>query len=223
MRLWLKFRRADELAFISHLDAHKAYYRLLRRADIPLAFSQGFNPHPVMSLAAPLPLGFHSEADYLDLALSKPMELEDISQRLMTVSGHEALQLVGLRQVPQQRLQALAALVAWAEFSIVLRTTPGLRSSLELFDKADQVMFIKQTKRGSRDADAKGLVKALRVNGNVITAILAMAEPVVFRPEELVGVLGSLVGEQWEIELVSRRELYVRALGLVTPLKLQLG
>ncbi|MBS4053530.1 MAG: DUF2344 domain-containing protein, partial [Thermaerobacter sp.] len=47
MRLWLKFARADELGYISHLDTHRAYYRLFRRAELPLALSQGFNPHPI--------------------------------------------------------------------------------------------------------------------------------------------------------------------------------
>lgn len=223
MRVWLKFRRADELAFISHLDAHKAYYRMFRRADIPLALSQGFNPHPIMSLAAPLPLGFQSEADYLDIVLSSSMALQEISRRLSTVSGHEAFQLVGLRQVPQQGVSALAALVAWAEYNIDLKRAPGLVESIERFNSADSAVFTKQTKRGEREADAKGLVRRLDAERNVVNAILSMAEPIVFRPEELVSVLSSLVGEQWEIEVVSRRELYVREDGLVTPMQLRLG
>lgn len=223
MRLWLKFSRADALAFISHLDTHKAYYRMFRRAELPLAYSQGFNPHPVLSLAAPLPLGFMSNADYLDLALAEDIPAGEITKRLLTVSGHENLTLQGLRVITT-KVPALAALIAWGEYDITLRPAFDVTGAIKAFEEAREVPFVKETKRGTRDADAKTLVRSIVATEQGLRAILSLGEPVVFRPEELVKVLSafSTSGNEAEIELVVRQELYVRGDKLDHPLQCEL-
>jgi len=219
MRVWLKFKRSDSLSFISHLDTHKAYYRLFRRAGLPLALSQGFNPHPIMSLAAPLPLGFASNADYVDVTLAEDMPAEEIVSRIKAAPGHENMQFQGLRVITG-KISALAALVAWGEYHIILRSTENAQAALAIFADAPIATFIKETKRGSRQADAKQLVAKLRLTEQGIEAILSLSEPVVFRPEELVAVLNELLGgeKKLDIEMVIRQELYVRGEGLFTPL-----
>ncbi len=61
-RLRLRFCRGEEVKFISHLDIMRLWQRAFLRAGIPIAYSEGFSPHPRISLAAPLPLGITSEA-----------------------------------------------------------------------------------------------------------------------------------------------------------------
>ena len=220
MRLWLKFTRADSLAFISHLDTHRAYYRMFKRANVPLAYSQGFNPHPVMSLAAPLPLGFMSNADYLDLALAEDIPTSVLTERLLTVSGGESLTLQGIRVITT-KAPALAALIGWGEYDITLRSGFDVAEAIKAFEGADTVPFIKETKRGTRDADAKTLVRSIVATAHGLRAILSLAEPVVFRPEELVRLLSGFSPNEngAEIELVVRHELYVRGDGLDNPLQ----
>jgi len=70
-RLRIKFSRGEELKFISHLDLMRCWERALRRAEIPLMYSEGFNPHPHISLAAPLALGVTSEAELMDISVSR--------------------------------------------------------------------------------------------------------------------------------------------------------
>ncbi len=70
-RLRVKFSRGEEVKFISHLDIIRLWQRAFRRADIPLAYSEGFNPHPKISLAAPLPLGVTSEAELMDIFVTR--------------------------------------------------------------------------------------------------------------------------------------------------------
>ncbi len=70
-RLRIKFCRGEEVKFISHLDLMRLWQRTLNRAGVPLAYSEGFNPHPRMSLAAPLPLGVTSEAELMDIVLAR--------------------------------------------------------------------------------------------------------------------------------------------------------
>ncbi|GAH96701.1 unnamed protein product [marine sediment metagenome] len=70
-RLRLKFSRGEELKFISHLDLIRLWERALRRAGVSLAYSQGFTLHPRISLAVPLPVGVTSQAELMDVFLSR--------------------------------------------------------------------------------------------------------------------------------------------------------
>src|SRR4030042_619242 len=72
-RLRIRFYRGEEVKFISHLDLMRLWQRALNRAGAPLAYSEGFNPHPRMSLAAPLALGVTSETELMDIILAKWM------------------------------------------------------------------------------------------------------------------------------------------------------
>jgi radical SAM-linked protein len=70
-RLRLKFSRGEELKFLSHLDLMRLWERAFRRAHLPLAYSEGFTPHPQIALAAPLPLGVVSECELMDVLLTE--------------------------------------------------------------------------------------------------------------------------------------------------------
>lgn len=72
-RLRVKFGRGEEVKYISHLDILRFWERAFRRAEIPLTYSQGFTPHPRISLAAPLAVGVTSEAELMDVWLNKWM------------------------------------------------------------------------------------------------------------------------------------------------------
>ena len=70
-RLRLKFSRGEELKFLSHLDLMRLWERALRRAELPIAYSEGFSPHPQIALAAPLSVGVTSQAELMDVFLSR--------------------------------------------------------------------------------------------------------------------------------------------------------
>jgi radical SAM-linked protein len=70
-RLRIRFSRGEEIKYISHLDLMRLWQRALNRAGIALAYSEGFNPHPRMSLALPLALGVTSDTELMDIVLEK--------------------------------------------------------------------------------------------------------------------------------------------------------
>lgn len=78
MERWrIGFGRGEELKFLSHLDLMRLWERAFRRAGLPLAYSQGFSPHPRLSLACPLPLGTTSQGELLEVWLHHPLNLEE--------------------------------------------------------------------------------------------------------------------------------------------------
>ena len=78
----VKFFRGEEVKFISHLDLMKMYERALRRSGVPIAYSQGFNPHPQMVFGLPLSVGVTSESEYADFELEGNMDPGEFMQRL---------------------------------------------------------------------------------------------------------------------------------------------
>lgn len=71
-RYRLKYSKGEELRFISHLDLMRAFIRAINRSQIPISYSEGYHPHPKLAFGPPLPLGYTSQAEYLDMELTKP-------------------------------------------------------------------------------------------------------------------------------------------------------
>ena len=82
MRLRVTFAKTDHMRYTSHLDVHRTWERTLRRARLPLAYSQGFNPRPKINLAVALPLGFTSNCEIVEFWLDSTPTQSEIESRL---------------------------------------------------------------------------------------------------------------------------------------------
>jgi radical SAM-linked protein len=111
-RIRIRFGKEGPARFTSHLDLALAWARWLRRAQIPIAYSHGFNPQPRLNLAAALPLGFTSEAELLDAWLDEPMEPVDVAAQLARTAppglmAHEVWEVDPKEKSLQSRLMAV--------------------------------------------------------------------------------------------------------------------
>ncbi len=77
-RLRLKFQKVDQLKFVSHLELMRVMERTFRRLELPLKFTQGFNPHPKISYAAPLSVGVSSDSEYVDVELVEKVNIDQV-------------------------------------------------------------------------------------------------------------------------------------------------
>lgn len=82
MKYRMMFTKMDEAKYISHLDLNRIFERACRRAGLPLAFSQGFNPHPKISFAIPLAVGVAGEREFMELELTEPLESHQVTKWL---------------------------------------------------------------------------------------------------------------------------------------------
>jgi radical SAM-linked protein len=119
-RLRLTFTRGEELKYISHLDLMRLWQRVLRRAEIPLAYSQGFSPHPRLSLAAPLAIGVTSTGELMDVFLEHRVSphffIKAVSQQLPRGSDVTEVVEVGIG------LPSLQSQLEFAEYEVCLDT-----------------------------------------------------------------------------------------------------
>ena len=119
-RLRITFSRGDEVKYLSHLDMMRLWERALRRANIPLAYSQGFSPHPRISIAAPLPIGVTGDGELMDIMLQKRMSpnvvIKALGEQLPCGIG-----VHGVAQVPLT-LPSLQSQVRQAEYRVEMTT-----------------------------------------------------------------------------------------------------
>jgi radical SAM-linked protein len=117
-RLRLTFSRGEEPKYITHLDLMRLWQRTLRRADVPLAYSQGFSPRPRLSLAAPLAIGVTSAGELMDVFLERRVSphffLKSVGKQLPTGIDVSEVVEIGLA------LPSLQSQVRSAEYSVVI-------------------------------------------------------------------------------------------------------
>lgn len=207
MRIQITFSKQGALRYTGHLDLHKLWERAARRAELPLAYSQGFHPQPKMSMAAALPLGFSSRCEVLDMKLERDIPLEGLSDTLQATLP-SGIQVLAITQV-DDRTPALQTQVDSAEYEVRL-TEPTDGS--ELKRKIDSVMeseSIIRTRRG-KEYDLRPLIESLALlpshlhpsptgrgdggegdgQGVKVFMKLSAREGATGRPEEVLDVLG---------------------------------
>lgn len=192
MRARITFTKQGALRYTGHLDLHRLWERAMRRAGLPIAYSQGFHPQPKISLAAALPLGFSSRGEVLDVRLNEDIPLEEITQRLKDNLPRD-VQIVGVEQV-DDRAPALQTQVLSAAYNVEL--TEPIDGS-ELTRRVEALMNAESLPRERRGKsyDLRPLIEMLSVvteaNGKVwLKMTLAAREGATGRPEEVLSALG---------------------------------
>jgi len=120
MRVRVTFSKQGALRYIGHLDLHKLLERSIRRARLPLAYSQGYHPQPKLNLAAALPLGFSSRAEVMDIWLKE--DVEDVVSALQA-SVPPGLTILSAAQV-DDREPSLQTQVIAAEYQVEITEAP---------------------------------------------------------------------------------------------------
>lgn len=190
MRLRITFSKTHAMRYTGHLDLHKAWERAIRRACLPLAYSQGFNPHPRIQLASALPLGFTSQAELVDIWLETELPLQEIATRL-NVALPPGIRLESLAVI-QERLPALQTQVAAADFEVTL-LEPQADLEAHLLDLLNHASLPRE--RRGKTYDLRPLILELQQlppqNGcQRLSMRLVAREGATGRPEEVLAVLG---------------------------------
>ncbi len=206
MRARITFSRGPEIKYISHLDLLRMWERILRRARVPLAFSKGFNPHPRLALAAPLPVGVLATAEILEIHLDPPMPPPDLERAI-----HQQLP-PGVRVSHVEEVEdsgpSLPSLVRAAEYEVQLAEATTRREVEERIDRLLGTRTLlrermrqkapkgEARKEEPRQYDLRPLVEDIwieRWNGEKIIAMRLRADPAgTGRPEEVLDELRML-------------------------------
>jgi radical SAM-linked protein len=157
MRIRVKFAKTEPMRFTSHLDLYRAWERLLRRADVPLVFSQGYNPRPRIQLAAPLPLGITSSCEIIDIWMSdNQLDLQTLRTRIIQVQPPG----IDVREVEyiDPNFPPLQKEVHAAEYSVaLLDPTPNLDRKIATLLNSESIL----RQRRGKSYDLRPLINEL--------------------------------------------------------------
>ncbi|WP_411814384.1 TIGR03936 family radical SAM-associated protein [Dehalococcoides mccartyi] len=195
-RLRVKYQRGENLKFVSHLDIIRLWQRAFYRAGVEPAYSEGFNPHPRMALASPLPVGYTSRAEFMDLYTSaalSPHYFEDLINRQLP----EGVKILQSCVVPLEQ-DSLQALVRQAEYLVDVRTCMSLaecRQAVDEFLAKDILVWQLQRQDKVKEYDLRVQVAELEVVSLAegvlrLRMLLQCDSKGAGRPEQLTKALG---------------------------------
>jgi len=195
-RLRIKFRRGEELKFISHLDVMRLWIRALRRARISISYSEGFSPHPKISLAVPLSVGMTGESEFMDIVINK------------TTSPHWFMSVVN-RQLPRGiemldvypialSVPSLQSQVRFAHYRVEVTTSKSeedIKADVKRLLSLEHLPWYHERDTGRRNYDLRALIDDIHVEGChdgvcILEMKLRCDESGSGRPEQVVFALG---------------------------------
>jgi radical SAM-linked protein len=193
MRVRITFSKQGALRYTGNLDLHKILERSVRRARLPLAYSQGYHPQPKLNLAAALPLGFSSRAEVMDIWLK-----EDVDEVVPALQANvpPGLTILGAEQV-DEREPSLQSQVVAAEYEVEITEAGyglGLTETIASVMEAESI----PRERRNKQYDLRPLIEELTLTpsplsgneGQCLYMRLTARKGATGRPEEVLDVIG---------------------------------
>jgi radical SAM-linked protein len=186
MRIRVTFSKTDHMRYTGHLDLHRTWERTLRRARLPLSYSQGFNPRPKINLAAALPLGFTSDCELVEFWLDSDQPVSEVESHLREAAP-PGIEIHRVEKVDPQTPK-IPNLVEAAEFQATLEEPiPDLAVRVNQLLTADTL----ERERRGKAYDLRPLIEDLQVEDNQhLNLRLAARANATGRPEEVLEALG---------------------------------
>ncbi len=183
-KIRMRFSKTGRSIYISHLDLMHTMPRAFSRAGYRIRYSEGYNPHPIISIALPLSVGTSSRCELMDFRLEGEVELCEIAGRLNRVLPEG----IAVQEVyePQRKTAELKWLAVEGRLEYDGRDFPACAEALKAFFSAASLVIIKKTKRGTADFDLVSGIRSAEFlageNGVLLKAMISAQEPT-FNPD----------------------------------------
>ena len=195
MKVRIRFSKTGPLVYIGHLDVMRYFQKLFRRADIPVAYSEGFSPHQILSFTPPLPLGMESDGEYADVELTESVRSEDALERLRARSI-PYITLHSFRQLPEKCENAMAA-VKSASYSLLFENGAGdIERCINDLIHQDELYVTKKTKKSEREINIRPLIYEISADPrkNMLNMTICSGSVDNIKPELVMEALVKLTG-----------------------------
>ena len=204
----IKFTKTGNLQFISHLDLQRTFHRILVRANIPMWYTKGFNPHAKLVFGMPLSIGTQSVCEMADLRIEREISLENIKNQLNEQLTDE-MQVLEV-YYPTTKFSD----IAYADYTITIKsenaTTKTVEDANALF--SNPIIMTKKSKSGEREVDIRDFVKSIEFSANEgvlnVHTVLCAGSTENLNPEYVVTALKTLIGEDAPVYTIMRNSVF---------------
>lgn len=201
MRMLVRFGKKPRLRFISHLDLQRFLHMALNRSGLPIKYSEGFNPHPLMAFGSALALGWTSDYEILDVRLSAPMGRKRCEDA-MRAALPEDLPVIEVKLVDDRFPSAMAQIYA-SDYRIELSgdSAEAILAQVPAFMAEQEVLAMKKSKSGVKEVNIRPLVLDLRAENGGIACRLMLTEKESLKADLLINTLAERAGVQAQMRV----------------------
>ena len=209
MRMLGVFEKSMRIRHIGHLDIQRCVQRGLRRSNLPVAYSKGFNPHILVTFASALSTGARGKREIMDVTLEEPVDETTFLQRLNEAMPPE-MQFSEAIAVDDRHPALMASLKA-AVYDLTVyddQLADAMIRAIPSMLFRESIPALRKTKSGIRECDIKPLIYQLAGEGNHIHCTVALTEKEACKPDMLCRALATEAGipEQTEIRMLITRD-----------------
>ena len=215
-----RFRRGDEVKYISHLDLMKVFERAIRRSRLPIAYSQGFNPHPGMVFGLPLGVGVTSDAEYADFEVTDETLAPQQFMSSLNEQLPRGLELLVARRYDSK--QNIMATISASHYNVVVGVEQmieekTIKDGIKRFMALPAIMVEKRTKSGNKEVDIKSMIFDLDCDVQQLPSfsiiklsmLVSAGSKANLKPDLLTEAFMGFMNMPYEIEKIHRTKLFI--------------
>lgn len=204
----LKFSRKGPVSYLGHLDILRYFQKAILRAGLDIRYSEGFNPHQILSFAYPLGVSMETEGDYCDIEVNSFSSLEDIVNSMNAVMN-EGISIISASIVPEDQLNAMAS-VAMAEYKIVLSDISSVSKELiDSYMSKEEIMIEKEGKKGNiKEVNIKDGILKLDLIDGMLSMRLLSGSSLNIKPSQVIETINKYFGLDLSIQKIIRVDIF---------------
>ena len=206
MRMLAVFEKGERIRHIGHLDIQRSVQRGLRRSGLPVAYSNGFNPHILITFASALSTGACGKREIMDVTMAEEVSPEEFLEKMNRAMPPE-MRLSEARALDQKHPALMASLQA-ANYDLLIRDAElaeKLAAAIPAMMARETVTAMRKTKTALKECDIKPLIYDLKAEGQHILATLTLTEREACKPGMLIEALSREAGIDGEIRVLITR------------------
>ena len=181
---YLRYEKTEKTKYVSHLDFVRMFGRAMRRAHLPIAFSEGFNPHPLLTFALPLSVGYTSSCEILEIVLTEVLSPEEIVEKMNAVLP-EGVKILSAHAGKSNMKKLDIAL-----YEVYPEKTPA---GIIDFLLKKEIFIEKKTKSGIKEVDIRPDIKDIKVGLGKVEMILSAGSRANLKPEVVIAAMNKYI------------------------------
>lgn len=217
MKIRIKFSKQGQMKFIGHLDIMRYFQKVMRRAHVDIAYSEGFSPHQKMSFAAPLGVGLTSLGEYFDIEVNSSSSSEEMIERINDCNV-EGIEVLAYNLLPDDAKNCMAVIAA-ADYMVIGENKNFTENVIAEFYNQEQILILKKTKKSEKEVDIKPMLNEIKICDRGIFMKVAQGSANNLKPDLVMSALYSFTGKEMpQLVQYERLEMYLEEEGKLVAL-----
>ncbi|MDO4563199.1 MAG: TIGR03936 family radical SAM-associated protein [Clostridia bacterium] len=180
----VRYEKSGRAIYVSHLDFVRAFNRAMRRAHVPVAFSEGFNPHPKLSFAMALPIFYQSACELLEVEMTYAVSPDEVLCALNAVLPE------GIRILSVQSGKSRMKELRYARYEAIPENMP---KNVDTFLQMSEILIDKKTKSGVRETDIRADINSVVLRDDRIEMVLSSGSAANLKPDVVIAAMNRYI------------------------------